>query len=47
VGYLMTPFFGLIPAEMVSLIVSLIFLFGAVYVAITIKLIHRIIEELA
>lgn len=46
-GYLATPFFGLIPAGVVSLLVSLIFLFGAVYVVITVKLIYRIIEELA
>ncbi|MFM2121217.1 MAG: hypothetical protein RL722_2685 [Pseudomonadota bacterium] len=46
-GYLVTPFFSLIPAELVQTIVSLIFLFGAVYVVITVKLIHRIIEELS
>jgi hypothetical protein len=46
-GYLATPFFGLIPAGVVSFLVSLIFLFGALYVVITVKLIYRIIEELA
>jgi hypothetical protein len=46
-GYLATPFFGLIPAGVVSFLVSLIFLFGAIYVVITVKLIYRIIEELA
>jgi hypothetical protein len=46
-GYLVTPFFGMIPAESVNLIVALIFLFGAIYVVITVKLIYRIIEELA
>jgi hypothetical protein len=30
-----------------NVIVSLIFLFGAIYVVITVKLIYRIIEELA
>lgn len=46
-GYLVTPFFGLIPPQLVNLIVALIFLFGAVYVVVTVKLIYRIIEELA
>ncbi len=45
-GYLTTPFFGLLPAQLVSLMVSLIFFFGAIYVVITVKLIYRIIEEL-
>lgn len=46
-GYLTTPFFSLLPADLVSLVVSLIFFFGAVYVVITVKLIFRIIEELS
>lgn len=46
-GYFVTPFFGMLPPELMKLIVSLIFLFGAIYVAITVKLIYRIIEELA
>lgn len=45
-GYLVTPFFGLLPPELMKLIVALIFLFGAIYVIVTVKLIHRIIEEL-
>jgi hypothetical protein len=45
-GYLVTPFFRFIPADLVNLIVALIFLFGAIYVVITVKLIYRIIEEL-
>lgn len=45
-GYLITPFFGLLPAQLVSVMVSLIFFFGAIYVLITVKLIYRIIEEL-
>lgn len=47
IGFLVTPFFGLLSAELMKLIVSVIFLFGAVYVVITVRLIHRIIEELA
>lgn len=46
-GFLVTPFFGLLPTDLMKLIVSVIFLFGAVYVVITVRLIHRIIEELA
>jgi hypothetical protein len=46
-GYLTTPFFSLLPPELVSLMVSLIFFFGAIYVVITVKLIYRIIEELS
>ncbi len=45
-GYLTTPFFNLLPPELVSVMVSLIFFFGAIYVVITVKLIFRIIEEL-
>ncbi|WP_333839193.1 hypothetical protein [Pelomicrobium sp.] len=47
VGYLATPFFPLLPPDVANLIVSLIFLFGAVYVVITVRLIYRIIEELS
>lgn len=46
IGYLVTPFFGLLPTQLVSVMVSLIFFFGAIYVVITVKLIYRIIEEL-
>lgn len=46
-GYLTTPFFGMIPNEVLRLIVALIFFFGAIYVLITIKLIHTIIRELS
>ena len=45
-GYLATPFFSMIPEEILRLIVALIFFFGAIYVLITIKLIHSIIREL-
>lgn len=47
IGFLVTPFFGLLSPDLMKLIVSVIFLFGAVYVVITVRLIHRIIEELA
>ncbi len=46
-GYLATPFFGMLPPLLMNVLVSLIFLFGAIYVVITVKLIYRIIEELA
>jgi hypothetical protein len=46
-GYLVAPWFGVLPAETMRLIVSLIFLFGAVYVFITIRLVYRVIKELA
>ncbi len=45
-GYMTSPFFGLIPADLLKLIIQLIFFFGAIYVVITIKLIFRIIQEL-
>jgi hypothetical protein len=46
VGYLATPFFGIIPENFLRLIVAGIFFFGAIYVVITVKLIYRIIKEL-
>ena len=45
-GYLATPFFNQIPEEVLRLIVALIFLFGALYVVLTVKLIHTVITEL-
>jgi len=47
VGYLSTPFFGIIPEDVLRLIVSGIFFFGAIYVVITVKLIYQIIKELS
>ena len=47
IGYLATPFFGMIPEKLLRLIVSCIFFFGALYVVLTVKLIHRIIQELS
>lgn len=46
VGYLVTPFFPMIPTHIANLVVALIFLFGAAYVWITVSLIHRVIREL-
>lgn len=45
-GYFVTPFFASLSQDLISLLVNLIFLFGAVYVLITIRLIYRIIEEM-
>jgi hypothetical protein len=42
-GYLSTPFFVLLTQEMKDLIVAFIFFFGAIYVLITLRLVHRII----
>jgi hypothetical protein len=47
VGYLSAPFFGIIPEEVLRLIVAGIFFFGAIYVVITVKLIYQIIKELS
>lgn len=44
IGYLTTPMFSHLPAESLHLIVSLIFLFGAIYVVVTVKMIFRIIK---
>ncbi len=45
-GYFVTPFFGMLPPATINLLVSFIFLFGAIYVVITVRLIYRIIEAL-
>jgi hypothetical protein len=45
-GYFVTPFFTSLPADIINLVVALIFFFGAVYVLITVRLIYRIIEEM-
>ena len=47
VGYLVSPFFSTLPADSIRIIVSLIFLFGAVYVILTVRLLYSIIAELA
>jgi hypothetical protein len=46
IGYLTTPFFDQLPHETLRLVVSCIFIFGAVYVVVTIRLIFNIIREL-
>ncbi len=45
-GYLTTPFFSKLPADILQLLVACIFVAGAVYVLITIRLIYAIIKEL-
>jgi hypothetical protein len=47
VGYLATPFFSMLPEQVLRLLVSFIFFFGAVYVAVTVKLIYQVIQELS
>lgn len=46
VGYLASPFFSSLPADSIRMIVALIFLFGAIYVILTVRLLYRIIAEL-
>jgi len=46
IGYLTTPFFDQLPPGILRLIVSFIFIFGAIYVAVTVHLIFNIIREL-
>lgn len=43
IGYLTTPFFVMLTQEQKDLIVAFIFFFGAIYVLLTIRLVHRII----
>lgn len=46
-GYFALPFFDQVPEEILRLTVAGVFLFGAFYVLITIKLIKSIIEAFA
>lgn len=46
-GYVAMAFFNAIPADLMFFVVSLVFLFGAVYVFITIKLIRSVIDVLS
>ncbi|MBI3562992.1 MAG: hypothetical protein HY080_14875 [Gammaproteobacteria bacterium] len=46
-GYFATPFAALLPEALLRLIVAFIFFFGAVYVVVTVKLIHRVIKVLS
>jgi hypothetical protein len=45
-GYLTTPFFSALPEDVLRLIIGVIFLSGALYVVLTVKLIYRVIQEL-
>ncbi|MCL6556591.1 MAG: hypothetical protein K6T56_09550 [Burkholderiales bacterium] len=47
IGYAAMPFLGELSEVTLRYVVALIFFFGAIYVAITIKLIHTVIEELS
>lgn len=47
IGYVALPFFGLLTVEALRLVVTLVFLFGALYVVITVRLIHQIVRELS
>ena len=46
VGYLATPFFRLLPPEFKDALVGVIFLAGAIFVLIVIKLFFKIIEDI-
>jgi hypothetical protein len=46
VGYLSTPFFRLLPPELKDVLVGVIFLAGAIFVLIVIKLFFKIIEDI-
>lgn len=45
-GYLAMPFFSEIPPDVLRIIISAVFFFGAIYVLITIKLLRTIIQVL-
>ncbi len=46
VGYLSTPFFRLLPADIKDVFVGVIFLAGAIFVVIVIKLFFKIVEDI-
>ena len=46
IGYLSTPFFRMLPQEVKDILVGVIFLAGAIFVVIVIKLFYKIIEDL-
>jgi len=46
IGYLTTPFFDQLPTNIQHLVVSFIFVFGAIYVLVTVRLIFNVIREL-
>lgn len=43
IGYLTTPFFVMLTQDQKDLIVAFIFFLGAIYVLLTIRLVHKII----
>jgi len=45
-GYLSTPFFSLLPQEIKDILVGVIFLAGAIFVLIVIKLFYKIVEDI-
>ncbi|OGW34082.1 MAG: hypothetical protein A2010_15585 [Nitrospirae bacterium GWD2_57_9] len=45
-GYLSTPFFRMLPPEIKDVLVGVIFLAGAVFVLIVVKLLYKIVEDL-
>ncbi len=47
IGYLTTPFFPSLPEFVKDVVVGVMFLFGAIFVVIVIKLFHKIYTELA
>jgi hypothetical protein len=47
IGYGAMPFLGELSETTLRYVVAVIFFFGAIYVAITIKLIYTVIEELS
>jgi predicted membrane channel-forming protein YqfA (hemolysin III family) len=46
VAYLSTPFFRLLPQEIKDVLVGVIFLAGAIFVLIVIKLFFKIVEDI-
>jgi len=46
VGYLSTPFFSILSQEVKDVLVGVIFLAGAIFVVIVIKLFFKIVEDL-
>lgn len=47
IGYVLIPFMGDLSESTLRFVVSLIFFFGAIYVAVTIRLLYIVIEELS
>lgn len=45
-GYLSTPFFSILPQDIKDVLVGVIFLAGAVFVVIVIKLFFKIVEDI-